>query len=269
MPQRSLIDPNDLGADNWVVLDARAAEAYRAGHWPGAIHVPVGAWEAAARQAGTGLDNTEHWHRLIGGLGIDGTRAVAVYDDGRMTEAARVWFVLQHFGVVAGVVDGGWPLLSVQTELPMETGPAMPLASIFRGGRGGTERVGLVTREDVREALGSDTRIFDARTAAEFTGEDLRMNARGGHLPGARRVGHTDLIGPDGRLKPPNEIRTMLTTAGFQAGDRIITHCDGGGRAALAALAAVEAGFAKVDAYYLSFSDWAKDDSCPIVKGDA
>ncbi|MHC2017725.1 sulfurtransferase [Methylobacterium sp. CM6247] len=268
MPHRSLLDPAELKADTWAVLDARADEAYRAGHWPGAIYVPVAAWEAAARQADTGLDNTDHWHGLIGELGIDGTRSVAVYDDGRLTEAARVWFVLQHFGVPAAVVDGGWPLLSAQPDLTVETSPAKPMAPSFLGGIG-AEQVGLVTREDVRGRLSSDTRIFDARTAAEFAGEELRRNARGGHLPGARRVGHADLIGPDGRLKASNEIRMMLSEAGFKPGDRIITHCDGGGRAALAALAAVEAGFPKVDAYYLSFSDWAKDESCPIIKGDA
>jgi thiosulfate/3-mercaptopyruvate sulfurtransferase len=28
----------------------------------------------------------------------------------------------------------------------------------------------------------------------------------------------------------------------------------------------VQAGFSRVDTYYLSFSDWAKDESCPIVR---
>lgn len=60
----------------------------------------------------------------------------------------------------------------------------------------------------------------------------------------------------------------MLERAGFQPGERIIMHCDGGGRAALAALAAVQAGFTHVDVYYLSFADRAKDESCPIVKGE-
>jgi thiosulfate/3-mercaptopyruvate sulfurtransferase len=45
----------------------------------------------------------------------------------------------------------------------------------------------------------------------------------------------------------------------------VVTHCDGGGRAALAAIAAVRAGYDDVRAYYLSFADWAKDQSCPIV----
>ena len=64
----------------------------------------------------------------------------------------------------------------------------------------------------------------------------------------------------------PGELRAMLEPAGFRTGERIITVCDGGGRAALTALAAVQSGFTQVEAEYLSFSDWAKDESCPIVR---
>lgn len=97
MSQSALLDPAALSAA-WCVLDARSAEEYQRGHWPGAVRVPVSDWEAAARQADTDLAEDGHWRRLIGNLGIDGRRPVAVYDDGRMTEAARVWFILQHFG---------------------------------------------------------------------------------------------------------------------------------------------------------------------------
>jgi ABC-type nitrate/sulfonate/bicarbonate transport system permease component len=32
--------------------------------------------------------------------------------------------------------------------------------------------------------------------------------------------------------------------------------------------AAVRAGYADVHTYYLSFADWAKDESCPVVRGE-
>jgi thiosulfate/3-mercaptopyruvate sulfurtransferase len=56
-----------------------------------------------------------------------------------------------------------------------------------------------------------------------------------------------------------------LAEAGVSAGKPVVTHCDAGGRAALAALAAVHAGLPEVSAYYLSFADWAGDGTCPIV----
>jgi 3-mercaptopyruvate sulfurtransferase SseA len=54
--------------------------------------------------------------------------------------------------------------------------------------------------------------------------------------------------------------------AAIQASDHIVTHCEGGGRAALGAAAAVRAGFADVRVYYLSFGDWVRDESCPVVR---
>jgi thiosulfate/3-mercaptopyruvate sulfurtransferase len=53
---------------------------------------------------------------------------------------------------------------------------------------------------------------------------------------------------------------------GLRESQPLVTHCEGGGRAALAAIAALEAGIKPVSVYYLSFADWARDESCPVVK---
>lgn len=265
MSQSALLDPAALDP-SWLVLDARSEGDYGQGHWPGAARVPVSDWEAAAKQANTDLSEDGHWRTLIGDLGVDGRRPVAVYDDGRMTEAARVWFILQHFRVPAAVLDGGWPALTARPGARMDSMPVMPTPAALDPAPASHASVGLVTRQELRDRLDGSTQIFDARTAAEFAGDDLRKNARGGHLPGARRVGHADLLTAEGRMKPAGELRAMLERAGFRPGERIVTHCDGGARAALAALAAVQAGFTRVGAYYLSFSDWAKDESCPVVR---
>jgi thiosulfate/3-mercaptopyruvate sulfurtransferase len=107
--------------------------------------------------------------------------------------------------------------------------------------------------------------VFDTRTRAEFTGENMRKRTRGGHLPGARHLSHTDLL-DNGVVRPAPALRAMLERVGFGPSDHIVTHCEGGGRAALAAAAAVRAGFDDVRVYYLSFADWARDESCPIVR---
>lgn len=88
-------------------------------------------------------------------------------------------------------------------------------------------------------------------------------NTCGGHLPGAALLAHSDLSGETG-LKPAVEITKLLDTSGITDGKPIVTHCNRGGSAALAALAAVTAGRRDVRVYYLSFADWATDESCPI-----
>ena len=107
--------------------------------------------------------------------------------------------------------------------------------------------------------------VFDTRTRAEFTGEDARNRARSGHLPGARHLSHVDLL-ENGLFRPAAALHAMLERVGFGPGDHIVTHCEGGGRAALGAAAAVRAGFTDVRVYYLSFGDWVRDESCPVVR---
>ena len=217
--------------------------------------VPIHDWIATAKQSDTGFDDVAYWQDQIGQLGLTQDALTVVLDNGGMTEAARVWFILQYFGLPAAVLNGGLPELRT---LPTQATPGTSAPDL----RPGAWAVGLIGRQELKVALQS-VQIFDARTAAEFKGEDLKGNKRGGHLPGAAHIDHRDFL--DGRhLRPASELAQMLADAEVRSGAPVVTHCQGGGRAALAALAAVAAGQEDVRVYYLSFGDWAADESCPL-----
>jgi thiosulfate/3-mercaptopyruvate sulfurtransferase len=242
-------------------LDARDRAAFDAGHVPGALHVPVEEWDKAAKAADIGFTNTAFWDDAFGRLGLDPAAVGVAYDDGRMTNAARVWFILQYFGAKAVILNGGWPVLLSASGLPTAAQPS-------RGGFRvvpGAGSVDVVDRETLKRQLDGDAHVFDTRTRAEFTGEDTRNRTRAGHLPGARHLPHADLM-VNGVVRPAPALRSMMEEAGFGSGDHIVTHCEGGGRAALAAAAAVRAGYGDVRVYYLSFADWVRDEACPIVR---
>lgn len=245
------------------LLDVRDPAAFDADHPARTVRVPIEMWEAAAKAGEISFENVAYWERAIAALGLDGRTTAVVYDDGRATEAARVWFILQYFGADARILNGGWPAIRGRDDL-LKTAVEPSPAATFEA-RPGTGPVGLVDRQALKSELDGGVRIFDARTAGEFSGQDRRRNARGGHLPGARLLPHADLL-EAGRLRPAGALRDLLAGVGFQSGDHIVTHCDGGGRAALAAAAAVLAGYDDVRAYYLSFADWVKDESCPIIR---
>lgn len=264
MSHDPVIEPTGLPSlTSFHLLDVRDPAAFDADHPARAARVPIEVWEAAAKAGETSFENVAYWEHAIAALGLDGRTTAVVYDDGRMTEAARVWFILQYFGVDARILNGGWPAIQGREDL-LAAAVEPASAAAFKA-RPGTGPVGFVDRQALKAELDGDVRIFDARTADEFSGQDLRRNARGGHLPGARLLPHADLL-EAGRLRSAGALRDLLAGAGFRPGDHIVTHCDGGGRAALAAAAAVRAGYNDVRAYYLSFADWAKDESCPIVR---
>ena len=241
-------------------FDARDAVSFAEGHAPGAVRAPSDAWDVSAKAAGSGFENTAHWEAALADLGVDNAATAVVYDTGGMTNAARIWFILQYYGAKAVILNGGWPALAAAASLPAGVGPGTGFKA--HPGAGG---VGLVDRATLKSQLNGEAQVFDTRTRPEFTGEDPRKNARGGHLPGARHLSHVDLL-DNGRVRSATDVRAMLDGVGFEPGDHIVTHCEGGGRAAFGAAAAVRAGFDDVRVYYLSFADWAKDDTCPIVR---
>lgn len=259
--------------ENAVLLDVRPRSSFEAGHVRGARWVDLSDWTKLARSSNDGLEYYKKWQSRIRDLGVRPNDAVRVYDDGSMTEAARVWFILQHFGVErATVVNGGYPAL--QAELPadrIQTGPPQLVLSSdepWPDRTGGLVR--LSTRDEIRRCLtAKEARILDARTPGEYAGIDLRGNKRGGHIPDAINLPHTELLDAAGRLKPAEELRALFERAGLKPGDRIIAHCQSGGRSSLAALALIEAGYRNVANYYLSFADWAADETCPLETGNS
>ena len=262
MPNDPFVDVGELSSLGRLrYLDVRDQAAFDAGHAPGAVRVPLDEWDAAIKNADTGFAQTAYWDKALGALGVDSTMTAVAYDGGAMTNAARVWFILQYYGLKAAILNGGWPALASATRLPAAAAAA---SGGFRAVPG-AGAVGLVDRHTLRDQLDGRAHVFDTRTRAEFTGEDARNRARSGHLPGARHLSHADLL-DNGVVRPAPVLRAMLERAGFGPGDHIVTHCEGGGRAALGAAAAARAGFDDVRVYYLSFGDWVRDESCPVVR---
>jgi rhodanese-related sulfurtransferase len=123
------------------LLDVRDAGAFAAGHAPGAVRVPIEDWIAAARTPEGDFANTAFWSDAFQSLGLGAGSVAGVYDDGRMTEAARVWFILQYFGVATVILNGGWPAVEAAGLSGADPDPHDPDLTP------GSGRVGLVDRD--------------------------------------------------------------------------------------------------------------------------
>lgn len=256
-----------------VIFDVREVAAYETGHVAGAVRLDTEQWKNESLAADTGLSHEAIWHDRIGAVGVSGRKPVVLYDDGRMSEAARIWFIFQHFGVrEVAVVNGGYPMirpLMDAGQIPASRTISEATAVDFHPSDAAGGTIGLVERQRVlRSVENREAQVFDARTPAEYAGKDLRQNTRGGHLPTAINLPHSELLDDNGRLKSPEALAKILEGTGFKRGLPVITHCDGGGRASLAALAAERAGYGPVLNYYLSFGDWASDAACPVERHD-
>ncbi|MCP4257999.1 MAG: sulfurtransferase [Planctomycetes bacterium] len=262
---------NKNAAEQLVILDVRSEAEYDKGHIARAVRVDPAEWTEQSLAAETGLEHETLWKNRIGALGISGRDPILIYDDGSMTKATRIWFIFQHFGVPnTSVLNGGYPILKPLIKkglIVVSQKKTKPIPVKFEYTANTAARVALVERQRVRKAIeDGEAQVFDTRTYEEYTGKNLRDNTRGGHLPTAINLPHNKLLDNQGRLKSPEALAAILKKSGFKRGQPIITHCQSGGRASLAALAAEIAGYGPVMNYYLSFGDWAADASCPIEK---
>ncbi len=244
------------------LLDARPEADYEAGHIPGAVRVDPKAVEAMSAEP-EALTNRAAWEEWIRPLGIGPGATVLVYDANRQLDAARVWWLLGYLGVErVGLLDGDFPLWASQGRPVSLAAPDVeprPFPVSFQAGR-------WASRADVLATLSSKSaRIIDARTLAEFIGED-RRSERGGHMPAACHLEWSNLVDENGRFLPESKLREKLEQAGVRTDEPVVTHCHGGGRASVNAFVFERLGHPTRN-YYGSWADWGNAEDTPVESG--
>lgn len=243
-----------------VVLDVRPRKDFLAGHVAGARWVDAAAWGKAA----TRDEDAAAWGKRVGALGIDGTLPVVVYDDDRMREAARAWWILRYWGVKdVRLVNGGWKALVAAGATTTTEEPVIPAASpkLER------EAKRLATLDQLREQLagGKVGQLLDARSRGEHCGES-KTAKRNGAIPGAKHLEWTDTIdAKTGRVKPAAELAKLFKDAGLDLEQPVTTYCQSGGRAAVAAFVVELMTGKPARNYYRSWAEWGNETDTPVA----
>lgn len=261
-----LVSPEQLTSElrsngGILLLDLRPAEAFAAGHLPGAVHLDL---------FGISLIDTDPaptrafvWiiEHLLGSRGVTSDVSVVVYETNSGMRAARAFWFLEYFGhQKVRVLDGGYAAWQA-AGLPVSTEAVPPTNRDWTGIRDGDR---LATWRDVLDRLGhSEAVIVDTRSDSEYCGTTVRAK-RGGAIPGAVHIEWTRNLGPDGRFKPAGELRDMYVSAGVTPDREVITYCHGGYRAAHTYLALRLLGYPRVRNYLGSWKEWGDREDLPI-----
>ena len=247
---------------------------YDTEHIPGAAHID---WRADLRSAEShDILDSDEMASFLGAHGITEETTVVVYGDNSNWFAAHLYWQLTYYGHPdVRIMDGGreyW----IDYDYPVTTDPVDPPTVEYSGMLGPLGRAEVrAHREDVQDALDTETVFIDVRLPEEFRGDITKPPGisegavRGGHIPGATNVFWAENIRPDGRFKPPDDLREMYRSYGIELDDDIIVYCRIGERSSVTWFVLKELlGYEHVRNYDGSWTEWGNMIGVPIEVGD-
>jgi thiosulfate/3-mercaptopyruvate sulfurtransferase len=231
------------------LVDCRPRAAYETGHLPGAVHLdPETQLSAPPHDPAVGgrhpLPDPHVLATVFAGAGIDAETFVLAYDEGTGW-AARCWWLLRHLGHdAAGSFD-----LRAYTGSRVTVEPRVEHAAFVPHIRDDD----TAEMSELRARLGDPSLVLvDTRAPERWRGDTEPLDPVAGRIPGARNAFFEDPCLPDGLLDAPE----------------LVVYCGSGVSAVPVLQKLIVAGRDDARLYPGSFSEWCRDPSNPIERGD-
>jgi thiosulfate/3-mercaptopyruvate sulfurtransferase len=229
---------------------------FEEGHIPGAVHLDMDRDLAASPGAGGRhpLPSPSDFAETLSRAGVDANMLVVAYDEGDGLGAARLWWLLRHFGHDKVVVlDSGFHGWKASGK-PVETGTGtQPSRRSFEAHPRPDD---TVEADNLQAALASgQVHLLDARAPERFRGEVEPVDPVPGRIPGSVNAPANENVRYY-RFRSAAQLREYYSQLGVLDGKQIIASCGSGVTACVDLLGLAVAGVEGAKLYPGSYSEW-------------
>lgn len=265
-----LLAPAELAArldePGLLLIDLCAPEVYAQGHIAGAVNLAYAALVRAAPPVMGLLPDMAQLSSVLSAIGLTSDAWVVAYDNEGNGRAGRLLWTLAALGHTRLSMLNGGLVAWLAENRPVSQASVMPTASDYAAQ---LANPGVVADKNyILGRLGeSDFLALDARTAAEYRGEDVR-SARGGHIPGAGHLNWLDTMNPANatQLLPDADLRRLLEERGVTPDKEVVVYCQTHHRSSHTFIVLKHLGYPRVRGYAGAWSDWGNDPSLPVER---
>lgn len=257
----------------WYLDGRDGRAAYEAGHLPGALWLDLerdlSRHDLPASEGRHPLPTPTAFASAMSAHGIGDDSVVVAYDDTGGVTAGRLVVMLRMLGRSAALLDGGlsaW--IADGRDVEVGPGPGAVTPATFTVREWPSNR--LASADEAAAFAAGGGAVLDSRAHERFTGEQVLIDPRPGHMPGARSAPWAALHDAHGRLLDRSDLLAHFRKLGADsdADGTPVAYCGSGVSACLNVLAMEHAGLPPARLYVGSWSGWSADPARPVEVGD-